>query len=147
MQAVIFIGIQGSGKSSFFKERFADTHIRLNLDMLRTRRRERILFQACIEAVQPLVIDNTNPTREDRTRYLQPLRDAGFQVDGYYFSSSLKTSLLRNEQREGRQRIPDAGIRATASKLQRPCIAEGFSHLYYVRLEPTGFVVETFHED
>jgi predicted kinase len=39
MQLVILIGIQGSGKSSFFKERFVDTHIRINLDMLKTRRR------------------------------------------------------------------------------------------------------------
>lgn len=28
VEAVIFIGMQASGKSSFFKERFFDTHIR-----------------------------------------------------------------------------------------------------------------------
>lgn len=39
MEAVIFIGIQGAGQSSFYKERFFQTHVRSNLDMLRTRRR------------------------------------------------------------------------------------------------------------
>ena len=34
MEAVIFTGIQASGKSTFFKERFFDTHVRINLDML-----------------------------------------------------------------------------------------------------------------
>ena len=33
MEAVIFIGIQASGKSTFFKERFFNTHVRINLEM------------------------------------------------------------------------------------------------------------------
>ena len=37
MQVVILIGIQGSGKSTFCRKRFFDTHVRINLDMLRTR--------------------------------------------------------------------------------------------------------------
>jgi predicted kinase len=43
MEAVILIGIQGSGKSTFCRERFFNTHIRINLDMLKTRHRERYL--------------------------------------------------------------------------------------------------------
>jgi predicted kinase len=39
VEAVILIGIQGSGKSTFFKEKFADTRVRINLDMLRTKNR------------------------------------------------------------------------------------------------------------
>ncbi len=57
MQAIIFIGIQASGKSSFYKEQFFKTHIRINLDMLRTRHREDILLRACLEAKQPFVVD------------------------------------------------------------------------------------------
>ncbi|MBN1315005.1 MAG: hypothetical protein JXA42_06040 [Anaerolineales bacterium] len=37
MQAVIFIGIQATGKSTFFKERFFNTHVRISLDLLKTR--------------------------------------------------------------------------------------------------------------
>ena len=61
MELIIFIGCQASGKSTFFKRYFSDTHIRLNLDMLKTRHRERILFQACLAAKQKCVVDNTNP--------------------------------------------------------------------------------------
>jgi predicted kinase len=46
MEAVIFVGIQGTGKSTFYKERFFDTHVRINLDMLKTRHREKLLVQA-----------------------------------------------------------------------------------------------------
>lgn len=34
MQAVIFTGLQASGKSAFYRERFFNTHIRINLDIL-----------------------------------------------------------------------------------------------------------------
>jgi hypothetical protein len=59
MQALIFTGIQTSGKTTFYRERFFETHIRISLDMLRTRNREQILLQACLEARQPFVKDNT----------------------------------------------------------------------------------------
>ncbi len=36
-EVVILVGMQGSGKSTFFKQRFVDTHSRINLDMLQTR--------------------------------------------------------------------------------------------------------------
>lgn len=48
MEVIILIGIQGSGKSSFYKARFADTHVRINLDMLKTRHREKLFFDACV---------------------------------------------------------------------------------------------------
>lgn len=61
MEAILFIGIQASGKTTFYKERFFKTHIRVNLDMLKTRHRESLLLKACIEMKQPFVVDNTNP--------------------------------------------------------------------------------------
>lgn len=52
MQGVIFIGLQASGKYTFYAARFAKTHLRLNLDMLKTRHREKILFSVCLQAKQ-----------------------------------------------------------------------------------------------
>src|ERR1700719_3572895 len=96
MEAVIFIGIQGAGKSSFFRERFFDTHVRINLDMLRTRRREELLVAACLEAGQSFVIDNTNPLPSDRVRYLVPTRTTGFRAVAYFFEGSLREAMQRN---------------------------------------------------
>jgi predicted kinase len=135
MQAVIFIGIQAAGKSTFFKERFFDTHIRINLDMLKTRHREKLLLEACLQAKQSFVVDNTNPTVEDRQRYINPAKAAGFEVIGYYFASPISGALQRNRHREEKQRIPDGGIRATYRKLQIPAYTEGFDRLYYVKTD------------
>lgn len=63
MEAIIFSGIQASGETSLYRERFFSTYVRLSLDMLRTRRRERLLFEACLAAKQPFIVDNTNTAR------------------------------------------------------------------------------------
>ena len=65
-EAIIFIGLQASGKSSFYHAKFSHSHMRLNLDMLRTRNREKILLEACLRAKQSFVIDNTNSTLTER---------------------------------------------------------------------------------
>lgn len=143
MEAVILIGIQGAGKSTFCKERFFDTHVRINLDMLRTRHREAILLQACITAKQRFVIDNTNVRIEQRTRYIVPAKCAGFHVIGYFFQVSLQDALRRNSQRTGKRVIPVKGISATYKKLQPPHFREGFDCLYSVHIDVTNrFVIQ-----
>jgi hypothetical protein len=44
MERILFIGIQVMEKSTFYRERFFRTHVRVNLDMLGTRHREEWLF-------------------------------------------------------------------------------------------------------
>jgi predicted kinase len=86
-QAVIFIGIPATGKSTFYREHFFRTHVRINLDMLKKREREELLVRACLEAGQSFVVDNTNPAAIDRTRYIAPAKAAGFTVEGYFFTA------------------------------------------------------------
>ena len=134
MELVIFIGLQGCGKSAFYKERFFRTHVRINLDMLRTRHRERMIFEVCLRAGQPMVIDNTNPAPADRARYIPAARAAGFRVAGYWFESTIEECRARNEQREGKAAVPLAALRATAARLRPPSPDEGFDELWDVRI-------------
>ena len=120
MEAVIFIGIQGTGKSSFYQERFFHTHVRINSDMLRTKHRLRVLFNACLEARQPFVLDNTNVTKEVRAEFIAPAKAAGFRVAGYYFRSDIASALARNSERVDAARIPDPGVLGTYKKLEIP---------------------------
>jgi predicted kinase len=138
MEAVLLIGIQGAGKSTFYSERFFDTHVRISLDMLKTRRRERTLLEACLVAGQPLVVDNTNVTAAERARYIPPARAAGFRVVGYFFIPDPKGSRERNDRREGRRRVPPAGLFGTLKRLEPPREAEGFDELFAVSLSPAG---------
>ncbi len=147
-EAIIFIGLQGSGKSSFYREKFFNTHIRINLDMLKTRHREKILFEACLEAKQSFVIDNTNPTLEDRKRYIIPAaKNKNFRIIGYYFQSNLEDCKRRNEQRHSQHFVPLVGILATYKKLIKPSYQEGYDAIYYVKLGGNcSFIVKDWQE-
>lgn len=148
MEAVIFIGVQGSGKSTFCKQRFYDTHIRINGDMLRTKHREKLLLFTCLEAKQNFVIDKTNPTIEERAKYISQAKEHHFRVTGYYFQSKLEDALKRNATREGKAKIDERGVRGVYSKLQLPTFAEGFDELYYVWIDENNeFIVERWKDE
>ena len=147
MEAIILIGIQGSGKSTFYRQKFFDTHVRLSLDMLKTPRREGILLEACVSAGQKFVADNTNATTKDRAKYISLAKPAGFRIIGYYFSVDLKEALKRNLQRTGRAMIPAPGVVATFKRMQAPAMSEGFDQLYSVTInERNEFVVSRHSE-
>lgn len=132
MEAIIFIGIQGAGKSTFYQKNFQNTHIRINLDMLKTRHREQIFLKACLEAKQSFVIDNTNPIPADRTRYIIPAKANRFQVVAYYFDTNLEKCKQQNSQRFGKEVVPLVGLLATYKKLTLPSWEEGFDKIYSV---------------
>ena len=141
-EAVVFVGVQGSGKSTFYRERFFDTHVRINLDMLRTRPREQLLLTACLAGKQAFVIDNTNPLPGDRARYIGPARQAGFRVVAYFFETALRDAIRRNNERPGKQRVPVPAIAGTFRKLQAPTMEEGYDAIYKVTISPEGaFIV------
>jgi predicted kinase len=143
MEAVLLVGIQGAGKSTFYRERFFDTHVRINLDMLRTRARERILLEACLRARQPLVVDNTNVRASERAVYIAAAKAAGFRVACYFFVPDVPGSMARNRAREGKKAVPAAGVLGTLKRLEAPRMEEGLDALYLVRALPEGrFAVE-----
>jgi predicted kinase len=148
VEAVLFVGLQASGKSTFYRERFFATHMRINLDMLKTRRRESRFLQGCIETRQPFVVDNTNPTRAERQVYIEAAKQAGFRIIGYYFQSKVEDCKRRNERRPVEERIPVQGILGAAGRMQIPSRDEGFDELFYVRIdEANRFVVEEWIDE
>jgi len=148
MEALIFIGIQASGKSTFYKQRFSATHVHVNLDTLKTRRREDVLLQDCFDAKRQFVVDNTNVTQALRTKYIAGARKSGFRVVGYYFESKIADGLRRNALRPPDQCVPEKGLLGTYAKLEIPSLSEGFDELQYVRIGLNNvFVVEDWRDE
>ena len=147
MEAVVFVGIPGSGKSSFFKERFFTTHVLISLDLLKTRHREQRLLEACLGTEQRFVIDNTNPTRTERAKYIESSKAARYAVIGYYFQSKVEDCLRRNSERSDADRVPEVAVLSSAKKLELPSMDEGFNQLFYVQMNDGRFVVEEWRDD
>ena len=125
------IGIQGSGKSTFCRQYFPGIP-RVNLDTLKTRNNERRMIESCQAQGSDYVVDNTNPTRADRARYLPEAKAAGYRVIGYFMQSRLQECIERNNQRDGKEKIPAKAIAMTSNRLELPSYQEGFDELYFV---------------
>ncbi|WP_028981909.1 AAA family ATPase [Sporocytophaga myxococcoides] len=147
MEAVIFCGIQASGKSTFFKDKFFKTHVRISMDLLRTRNRERLFLETCLKTQQPFVVENTNPTRVDREKYISMARERDYKVIGYYFKTNLKDALERNSCRDGKECVPEVGIKATLKKFELPSLDEGFDKLYCVEIINGEFILKDWSDE
>jgi predicted kinase len=131
MEAIVLCGLQGAGKTTLYRDRWLETHVRISMDLVRTRAREAALLELCLASRQPFVVDNTNPTVADRARYAGPAREAGFRVIGFLVDATSAEALGRNAGRSGRARIPDRSVAGTARRFIRPAPEEGFDELWH----------------
>lgn len=141
MEAIIFIGIQASGKTTFYKKYFFDTHIRISLDQLNTKNKQNQFLQTCFDTQSKFVIDNTNPETNTRKEFIEKAKKYKYKIIGYYFSSKIQKSIERNNKREDKKRIPEIGIKGTFSKLELPKLEDGFDELHFVKLSENKFEI------
>lgn len=152
MELVILIGLQASGKTTFRRTHFSDTHVCISKDDFpkaknRSRRQRRMLEEAFAKRFS-VIVDNTNPTREARAELILLGRTFQASIVGYYFESVVSDCLERNRQREGAARVPDVAIFSTIKKMERPSYGEGFDKLYHVRqLGEERFEISDWTED
>ena len=139
MEAVVFCGIQASGKTTYYAQHFLHTHVRISLDLLRTRHRERLFLDACLASQMRFVVDNTNPTRAERARYVGPALARGYRVIAYLFDTDTDAALARNAGRGGRRAVPASGLLGTRRRLEAPERDEGFEAVFCVPLAHDGF--------
>ena len=141
-ECILLVGLQGAGKTTLYRRHFADSHAHVSMDLFpnarnRSARLLRDLAQA-LDAGRSVVVDNTNPTAAVRAPIIQAARARGAEVIGYHVEATTREALARNRQREGRARVPDVGIFATAKRLEPPVRAEGFDRLYRARAQADG---------
>jgi len=138
-ELVIFVGLPGSGKSTYYAAHFAPTHAQISKDLLPNARsrdaRQMKLIDDALGAGRDVVIDNTNPARAIREPLIAAGKRHGARVIAYYFDCTVKIALMRNRKREGKGRVPDVAIFVTAKKMQVPGLDEGFDEVHVVQCE------------
>jgi predicted kinase len=136
LEVVIFVGLQGAGKSTLYLRRFADTHTLVSKDRFRNNRRperrQQKLLADALAAGWSVVVDNTNPSPAEREALVAVARASGARVVGYHFTATVDECARRNEARPPEKRVPNVGLAAAARRLVRPTREEGFDEVWSV---------------
>ena len=134
MEMILFVGLPGSGKSTFYKNYYFNTHLRISNDLLKTKNRTQKLLDFCRETNMSFVIDNTCTTKDVRKRYLDYCKSirAPIKKVCIFFDTSIETCIERNNCRVGKECIPKKAIMMKAKELERPSLEEGFDELIVI---------------
>lgn len=134
-EAIILIGLQGAGKTTYFNDHFAATHAHASRDIQLTPEREAAFIRDCLRSARSFVVDDTNTTRAGRARYIQEAKAAGFRVISYFFDTPVRTAIGRNNYRKDKRPIPVPAILRTAKYLEPPSLDEGFDEIRPISIE------------
>lgn len=139
-ELIIFVGIQGAGKSTYYRAHLAATHVHVSKDLMPNARnrdaKQRELILAALTNGKSVAVDNTNPTPEVRAPLIDLGKSLGARVVAYYFETPVKLAYARNRGREGKARVPDAALFITAKKLVPPTFREGFDEVRVIAPPP-----------
>ncbi len=138
-ELVVMVGLQGCGKSTWVRDHLAASHEVVSKDLWpnarrRQERQQRVVAEL-LSAGRSVVVDNTNPSREDRAALVALARAAGVPVRAVWVDPPFATSVERNLLRTGRARVPWVGVLATADRFSPPSTDEGFARVDVVGRE------------
>ena len=165
VELVILVGIQASGKTTYYRRRLADRYLHVSLDHWRGKGNVRAKERAAIDeamdqaadddTLRGVAVDNTNTTGETRRRYFDIAREfaartgRGVRVIAIFFDEPLEACQARNAARPVDPPVgepyfvPPAAIASFHSRLQPPSRDEAFDEVRRVRVTEDGsFVVD-----
>jgi bifunctional polynucleotide phosphatase/kinase len=133
MEMVLLIGPPASGKSTFAKTYYPN-YIYCNKDTDKTDSKCLTKAKKGIENGKSIIIDNTNPSKKSREKYIQLAKDNNYNVKGYIIeiNDDLTRHLnyYRTQKSGGKIKlIPDIAYRMYKSKFENPLKSEGFNDI------------------
>ncbi|CAH2318932.1 bifunctional polynucleotide phosphatase kinase [Pelobates cultripes] len=140
-EVVVTVGFPAAGKSKFVKDYLVPKgYVCVNRDTLGTWQK---CVAGCEEALRngkSVVVDNTNPDLESRSRYINCAKNAGVPVRCFELTTTVEQAKHNNRFREMSQKghvsVNDMVINSYKSKFVAPSVSEGFSEIVKIHFVP-----------
>jgi bifunctional polynucleotide phosphatase/kinase len=136
---VIMVGAQASGKSTFCRK-YLREYIHMSNDTFSgTSTAFKKELEAQLKAGKRVVIDNTNPTVDSRSKWLKIAAKCGVTCAVVYMGTTddrlSVEHMLKLRDILGIQHVPIIALRTFYKKLEKPTMEEGFDTLVKIPLE------------
>ena len=125
-EIVIFVGMPGSGKSSYYND-YLTNHINIEQDKLITRQKVLKQLNASLKTGNSIVINATNPSQEDREEFYRKALEHNYKIKVLYF---IINGTGFNKLRE--KPVPTIVYHKYFKKLDPPTIENTPGELFYV---------------
>ena len=135
-EMVVLMGFPGCGKSTFFR-RFFQPHgyVHVNRDTMKTPEKCMAAADAALRSGKSVVVDNTNPSKEERARYTGIARSCGVPCRCIVLTADAKLANHMNIMRARLQitpRVSSIAYNMYKSKYEACSTAEGFTEVITV---------------
>lgn len=140
-EVVLLVGFPACGKS-FFSQTYLvpKGYVHVNRDTLGTWKKCVDMCAKSLRQGQSVVIDNTNPDKESRQRYINCAKTAKVPCRCFYFTATITQARHNERYREmidkSHQPINDMIMNTFKSKLKVPESSEGFTEIVRVNFIP-----------
>lgn len=141
-EVVLMCGFPASGKSTFARRHFVSKGYKwVNRDTLKTPAK---CIKATAEALKSgtsVVVDNTNPDRASRKKYIDVAKKAGVKSRCVWLQTPREIAehmnFCREKQTNGAvRRIPQVGFNMFNKKFEAPQKVEGFADVLKLKFKP-----------
>lgn len=143
-EVIVAVGFPASGKSTFFHSHIVPKgYDYINRDTMGT-------WQKCVSACEralkegrSVAVDNTNPDKESRKRYVDVAKAAGVSCRCFHFSASLEQAKHNNRFREmapsdtKHAKVNDMVFHSYKKHFEAPDLSEGFSEILQIHFVPS----------
>lgn len=143
-EVVVFVGFPASGKTTFYETVMkCGNYIHVNRDILGTWQKCVALCEQQLLNGRKVVVDNTNPDVESRSRYISCAQKHGVPVRCFQFTTTLAQAKHNNKFRElttnsrsDRKKVTEIAYNTFKSRFVQPSITEGFTEVIKVTVNP-----------
>ncbi|XP_062616591.1 bifunctional polynucleotide phosphatase/kinase-like [Saccostrea cucullata] len=140
-EVVVLVGFPACGKSFFSKTYMIPKgYVHVNRDTLGTWKKCVDMCAKSLREGQSVVIDNTNPDKETRQRYINCAKTAKVPCRCFFFTATITQARHNERYREmidkSHQPINDMIMNTFKSKLKTPELSEGFKEIVRVNFVP-----------